>query len=175
MSILDKIHEQRFVLIHNSVPVIDIVAQYVSQQIAFHNHYQAILMAPSAAQAKKLLVAVKEQYNNDGISSKPLIDKSTAHSLELGNGSWVRTGIIGSNSERGISFNFMFVDDFSQIKLDVAQEFYESTSIMLATTKNSKIVIASGQTAFEKTWLNTDMFRIKYHSVDLPPFDSLVN
>jgi len=157
MKLLETLHEHQFVLINNTAPVIDIVGQYIASQIEFHSYYKVALLAPTITEARGLLISVYEQYekyNPPAPFDKCIkqLRRRNMREFELDNESCVQAGAVGMDSTRGQSYNLVFINNFSHVKPEVAETFYQCILPVLMSGTKSKLVIASGQTKFDSMW-----------------------
>lgn len=115
-------------------------ALYIVWNICFKKSYTAGISANKAELTLEIVNMVKDIYQNLPPFLQQGIKKWNARSIELKNGSKVKSSVMGPNSFRGGALNFLLIDETAWIDSNKYNAFEDSVMPTIATANNTQVV-----------------------------------
>lgn len=117
------------------------VAAYILHYILFNPETTSVILANKAATAREILSRIKRMFENLPSFLQTGVKEYNKGSIILSNDSTLIAAATSSDSIRGLSVNFLFLDEFAFV--DNADEFMEGVYPTIASGKKSKVIITS--------------------------------
>lgn len=142
---LDMIHVNRFVTARmaRQMGKSTTVAAYICWYLIFNSSKQAMILANKASTAKEILTRVMLAYENIPIWLQMGVVSWNKGSFELENGSKCGHAATSSAAIRGMSIQFLLIDEVAHIPKNVWEDFYASVYPTVSAALESKIVMVS--------------------------------
>lgn len=143
-EIVNTIFENRQVIISTGRQQgkTQVMASILLHYVLFNKDKTCAVLANKAATSREILARIQFSLEQLPAFLKPGIETYNKGSFELSNGSSIIASATSSSSIRGLSINFLYLDEFAHLSNDPA-EFYESTVPVISSGKTSKMVITS--------------------------------
>lgn len=117
------------------------VAAVILHHALFNEDWKIAILANKSEQAKSILGIIKNMYEQLPKWLQQGVAEWNKYSVELGNGTKIFAAATTSDSIRGQSINFLYLDEFAFVANDV--EFYTSTYPVITGGNSSKVIITS--------------------------------
>lgn len=117
------------------------VAAVILHHALFNEDWKVAILANKSEQAKTILGIIKNMYERLPKWLQQGVAEWNKYSVELGNGTKIFAAATTSDSIRGQSINFLYLDEFAFVSNDV--EFYTSTYPVITGGNSSKVIITS--------------------------------
>lgn len=178
-QIIETIHDERFTIVltgRQSGKTTSLVASIV-HYVVFNEEKTVALLANKGDTAREILNRIQLAYENLPSWMQHGIIEFNKGSMDLENGSRILAGSTSSDSIRGFSINFLYIDECAFVEnWDV---FYKSVYPTISSGKNTKVVFTStpnGLNHYYKLWTdainaNNDFIPIKVTWKDVPGRD----
>ena len=130
-------------------------AAYMCHYIIFNENKTAAILGNKSSTAREILYRVKIMFENLPMWLKPGVVEWNKGTVEFENGSRVVTAATSSSAIRGMSINFLALDEFAFIQPGVFEDFIQSVYPTIATSLEAKILMVStpwGLNHFYKFW-----------------------
>lgn len=131
------------------------VAALLLWYVLFNDVYSIALLAHKAEQAQEILERIQLAYENLPFFLQQGIEEWNKRSIKLENGSEIKAFATSEGGVRGQTYNFIYLDEFAHIELNLQESFMTSTYPVISSGKKSKIIITSTPRGFElfyKIW-----------------------
>lgn len=169
-EMVDTVFNNRFTLIGTARQAgkSTTVAGIILHFLLFNEHKSAAILANKEATAIEILGKVKLAYQSlpkwiqHGIVPGGWNEKS----IKVENGSRVFAAATSSDSIRGYSIDFLFIDEVAHI--EGWDKFFTSTFPVISARKKSKVVLVStpnGMNHFHKFWVESEQGKNEYKRV----------
>jgi hypothetical protein len=150
-------------------------AAYMCHYIIFNENKTAAILGNKDKTAREILYRVKIMFENLPMWLKPGVMEWNKGTVEFENGSRIVTAATSSSAIRGMSINFLALDEFAFIQPGVFEDFIQSVYPTISTSKEAKILMVStpwGLNHFYKFWKEAEdgkngyaHFSIKWNDV----------
>lgn len=139
---LKLVHNNRFILSAQSrrAGKTTTNAIYIVWNICFKKDYMAGIAANRADLTIEIVSMIKDIYQLLPPFLQHGVKKWNARSIELSNGSKVKSSVMSANSFRGLALSYLLVDETAWIDSDKYEAFQDSVIPTLATSDNTKII-----------------------------------
>lgn len=145
-------------------------ATYILHYATFTPAKTVAILANKAAQSREILSRVQMSYENLPAFLKQGVVSYNKGSTKFGNLSEIFCGASTSSSIRGRSISLLYIDEAAFIPRDM--EFYESTYPVIASGKESRVIITStpngARGLFYKLWEESKAGINSYHRMEVP-------
>lgn len=131
------------------------VAALLLWYVLFNDNYSIALLAHKAEQAREILERIQLAYENLPFWLQQGIIEWNKGNIKLENGSEIKAFATSEGGVRGQSYNFVYLDEFAHIELNLQESFMTSTYPVISSGKDTKIIITSTPRGFElfyKIW-----------------------
>lgn len=159
-------YQERFVkMLHNEKRIIarlgrqsgktTTFAAYMCHYIIFNENKTAAILGNKDKTAREILHRVKIMFENLPMWLKPGVLEWNKSSVEFENGSRIVTAATSSSAIRGMSINFLALDEFAFIQPGVFEDFIQSVYPTISSSKDAKVLMVStpwGLNHFYKFW-----------------------
>lgn len=163
-------YQERFILmLHNDKRIIarlgrqsgktTCFAAYMCHYIIFNANKTAAILGNKDKTAREILYRVKIMFENLPMWLKPGVVEWNKGTVEFENGSRIVTAATSSSAIRGMSINFLALDEFAFIAPGVFEDFIQSVYPTISTSKDAKILMVStpwGLNHFYKFWTEAE-------------------
>lgn len=136
-----------------------IVAAYMAWYVLFNEHKTAAILANKQAIAKEIFGRVQFIIENLPKWLQQGIIEWNKTSFSLENGSRCIASATSASAVRGMSINFLMLDEFAHLKPNLADEFIASVFPTISSSESSKLVIIStpnGLNHYHKLWAEAE-------------------
>ena len=143
-------------------------AAFMLWYICFNPDKTAIILANKAPTAREILARIILMLENLPFFLQPGVKTLNKGSVEFGNNSKIIATSTSSDSIRGFSCNFLYLDEFAHVKNAV--EFFTSSYPTITSGKNTKIIISStpcGLNLYYKLWMEAKSGRNDFNPVEI--------
>ena len=134
-------------------------AAFICWYILFNDEKTVAVLANKAATAREILQRTETAYEHLPKWMQSGIVTWNKGSLELENGSRVIASATSSSGIRGFSISLLYLDEFSHLEPNIAEEFFTAVFPTLSSGKETKILISStpnGYNLFWKFWVDAE-------------------
>jgi hypothetical protein len=145
-----------------------IVGAYILHYAIFHPEKSIGILSNKEATSIEILDRIKRMFENLPRWLQPGIKEYNKKNVKLGNESNIMAFATGSDSVRGRSFNFIYLDEFAFV--DKADEFYTSTYPVISSGNKSKVIITStpnGMNLFHKIYSDAKYGRNNFYPIEV--------
>lgn len=125
------------------------VAALLLWYVLFNDNYSIALLAHKAEQAREILERIQLAYENLPFWLQQGIIEWNKGNIKLENGSEIKAFATSEGGVRGQSYNFVYLDEFAHIELNLQESFMTSTYPVISSGKDTKIIITSTPRGFE--------------------------
>lgn len=154
-----------------------ILAGYILHYAIFNPAKAIGVLANKAATAREILSRIQRMYENLPFWLQPGVKEWNKSTMILSNDSSIVSAATSSSSVRGLSLNFIYLDEFAHVQGQV--EFWESTYPVISSGSDSKVIITStpkGLDLFYKIYNEAeqkinDFYPVKVHWSEHPKRD----
>lgn len=132
-----------------------VVGGYIAWYVLFNNNKRAAILANKQIIAQEIFSRVKFIIENLPLWLQKGIEKWNETSLKMDNGSTCFCAATSPSAVRGMSINFLMLDEFGFLSSKLADAFISSVFPTISASKESKMVIVStpnGLNHFYKIW-----------------------
>jgi hypothetical protein len=156
--LIDDIHNNRFVIgmWPRQSGKSTTIASYMLHYILFNANKTCAILANKASGAREILSRVQMAYELLPYWLKMGVDDDwNKGSMSLENGSRIVAAATSSSAIRGMTVNFVLLDEFAFVPFNMAEDFFRSVYPTISSGKSSKIIIIStpyGMNHFYKIW-----------------------
>lgn len=109
----------------------------------FNSNYTCAILANKEDTAKEILSIFKDAYEGLPKFMQQGVLSWAKESVKFENGSRIIIGTTTATALSGFAVNLLYVDEFSKVQPNVANEFYTSIYPTIASGKTTKIIITS--------------------------------
>lgn len=181
-KLIRLIHKNRFAIIkqcRQSGKTTTMTA-YLLWYILFHPDKIVGILANRGATAREILGRIQLAYRHiPGFLQQGIVDFNKSF-LHLENGSKIYAEATSSDSIRGYSFSFIYIDECAHIPKHVWDEFYNSVYPTITSGKETRMIMVStpkGLNHFYKFWIDSKEKRNSFvnfsvHWRDVPGRDN---
>jgi hypothetical protein len=131
------------------------LAGYIAWYVTFNPNKRAGILANKLATAVEIFERVQFIIENTPKFLQQGVITWNKKSFKLENGSAVFAAPTSASAVRGLSLNFLFLDEFAHLGTKLADEFIASVFPTISSAKSSKLVIVStpkGMNHYYKMW-----------------------
>lgn len=169
-KMLEAFEDHRFVinLLPRQTGKTTVVAAYILHYAIFTSEKSVGILANKEATAIEILDRIKRMFENLPHFLQPGVKEYNKKNVMLGNDSNIMAFATGSDTVRGRSFNFVYLDEFAFV--EGAEEFFASTYPVISSGKTTKVIITStpnGLNLFYKLWMDAKMERNTFHHIEV--------
>jgi len=147
-------HQKRFLdLLSNNRYVVGLCGRQTSKSttitidilhyLLFNDHKTCVILANKLATAREIFSRVQLAYENLPKWLQQGVVEWNKSSCKLENGSRVVCAASTGSSIRGMSVDYLFVDEVAFIEANIWNDFYSATFPTISSGKNSRIVLVS--------------------------------
>ena len=159
--IIDSIHTNKNTLgkLFRQAGKSTIVAGYMAWYVLFNDNKTAVVLANKQAIAVEIFGRVQFIIENLPMWLQQGVVEWNKKSLVLENGSRCIAAATSASAVRGMSVNFLLLDEFAHLKPNLAEEFVASVFPTLSSSESSKLVIIStpnGLNHYHKLWVDAE-------------------
>ena len=136
----------------------------------FNDNVNIGILANKAATARELLGRLQTAYENLPKWMQQGILSWNKGSMELENGSKILAASTSASAVRGMSFNIIFLDEFSFVPNHIADSFLASVYPTITSGKSTKVIIVStphGMNHFYRMWHDAERSRNEYVATEV--------
>ena len=130
-------------------------AAYILWYTLFNENKTVAIIANKGAAAREVLNRYQIMYENIPLWMQQGVLSWNKGSIDLESGCKIFTSATTASSIRGRSINFLYIDEFSSVAPNMAEEFYTSVYPTISSGLTTKILITStpiGFNHFFKQW-----------------------
>lgn len=158
--IIEAIHNNNEVLgkLFRQAGKSTIVAAYVAWYVLFNSHKTAGILANKLSIAKEIFIRVQFMIENLPQWLQQGVVEWNKTSFTLENGSRCLAAATSPSAVRGMSANFLLLDEFAHLHPNLAEEFIASVFPTLSSSKTAKLVVIStpnGLNHYHKMWMDS--------------------
>jgi hypothetical protein len=170
-KLVTLVNENRFVIgkmARQSGKSTTIVA-YFLWCILFNEYSNIAILANKRDTAIELMAKIKEAYEYLPIWLQQGIKTWNKGSIEIENGSKIKSAATSASAIRGQSYDIVFLDEFAHIHNNLAEEFYTSVYPVISSQPTTKLLIVStpkGMNLFYKLWREAEEKRSNYKTFE---------
>jgi len=138
---------------------------YLLHYALFNDNVNIGILANKLSTARDLLGRLQLAYEQLPLWMQQGIIAWNKGSMELENGSKILAASTSASAVRGMSFNIIFLDEFSFIPNHIAEQFFSSVYPTITSGKSTKVIIIStpnGMNHFYKLWVDAQKGRNGY-------------
>jgi hypothetical protein len=160
-EMIEKLHNNRFVVAMQSRQTgkSTTVAAYILHYILFNQSKTVGILANKKDTAVEILSRVQLAYQHLPKFIQQGVKEWNKGSFELENGSRVLAASTSSDSIRGKSLSYAFIDEVAFIPPHVWDDFYKSTYPTISSGKETRLTLVStpnGMNHFHKIWTDAE-------------------
>jgi hypothetical protein len=136
-----------------------VVASYITWYVLFNDNKTAAILANKQIIAKEIFLRVQFMYENLPKWLQQGVIEWNKTSFSLENGSRCICAATSASAVRGMSINFLLLDEFAHLKPNLAEEFIASVFPTISSSESSKLAIIStpnGLNHFHKLWCDAE-------------------
>jgi hypothetical protein len=136
-----------------------IISAYITWYVLFNDNKTAAILANKQAIAKEIFLRVQFMYENLPKWLQQGVIEWNKTSFSLENGSRCICAATSASAVRGMSINFLLLDEFAHLKPNLAEEFIASVFPTISSSESSKLAIIStpnGLNHFHKLWCDAE-------------------
>lgn len=136
-----------------------IVAAYITWYVLFNNNKTAVVLANKQIIAIEIFGRIQFMIENLPQWLQQGVVEWNKKSLVLENGSRCIAAATSASAVRGMSVNFLLLDEFAHLNPNLAGEFIASVFPTLSSSESSKMVIIStpnGLNHYHKLWVEAE-------------------
>lgn len=136
-----------------------ILAAYITWYVLFNDNKTAAILANKAAIAKEIFARTQFMIEHLPLWLQQGITEWNKTSFMLENGSRCLAAASSASSVRGMSINFLMLDEFAHLHPNLAEEFIASVFPTISSAETSKLAIVStpnGLNHFYKLWTDAE-------------------
>lgn len=133
------------------------VLSYLLHYVLFNSSVNVAILANKGSLARELLGKLQLSYENLPLWLQQGVVSWNKGSIELENGSKVKSSATSSSAIRGMSFNTIFIDEYAFIPQHLAEQFFNSVYPTITAGSDTKVIIVStpnGLNHFYKMWVD---------------------
>jgi hypothetical protein len=158
---IKSMHENRLTvgLMGRQLGKSTVVGGYIAWYILFNDNKRAAILANKQIIAQEIFSRVKFIIENLPLWLQKGIVKWNETSLKMDNGSTCFCAATSPSAVRGMSINFLMLDEFGFLSSKLADAFISSVFPTISASKESKMVIVStpnGLNHFYKIWVDAE-------------------
>lgn len=159
--IIEAIHNNKSVIgrLFRQAGKSTIVAAYMAWYVLFNDNKTAVVLANKQAIAKEIFSRIQFIIENLPKWLQQGVVEWNKTSLELENGSRCVAAATSASAVRGMSVNFLLLDEFAHLGANLAEEFIASVFPTISSSESSKLVIIStpnGLNHYHKLWVEAE-------------------
>lgn len=142
--------------------------------VIFNSNYPVLILAHKHDKAREILAVVQKMYEFLPEWLQHGVTSWAKGSIELENGSSIKTAGTSSSSGRGGTYALLILDEFAFVPSHLADEFLKSVVPTISSGKNTKLVITStpkGLNTFYRLWQDSIKGKNDYKRVDINWWD----
>ena len=146
------------------------IIAYLLHYVLFNPSVSVAILANKAATARDLLGRLQLAYEHLPKWLQQGVMSWNKGSLELENGSKILASSTSASAVRGGSYNIIFLDEFSYVPANVAEQFFSSVYPTISSGKTTKVMIVStphGMNMFYKLWVDAEEGRNSYQPIEV--------
>ena len=146
------------------------VVSYLLHYAVFNDNVNIGILANKAKIAIDLLGRLQTAYENLPRWMQQGIIAWNKGSLELENGSKILAASTSASAVRGMSFNILFLDEFSFVPNHVEEAFFAYVYRSISSGTNTKVIIVStprGMNHFYRMWHDAERGKNEYIPTDV--------
>ena len=131
------------------------VAAYITWFAIFNEYKNTMILAHKKSMAIEQLGRIKAIIQELPLWMQQAVLKWNESTLEFANGSKIKCEATSPNAVRGMTINFLYLDEFAFVEPHIANEFIASVFPTISSMKTAKVVITStpnGLNIFWKMW-----------------------
>ena len=147
-----------------------IMISYILHYALFNPTVNIAILANKAATARDLLSRLQLAYEHLPKWLQQGVMSWNKGSLELENGSKILASSTSASAVRGGSYNIIFLDEFSYVPSNAAEQFFSSVYPTISSGKTTKVMIVStphGMNMFYKLWVDAEEGRNSYIPIEV--------
>lgn len=147
-----------------------ILAALITWYTMFTDMHTTLIAAHVHRTAIEIMSRVKEIIENLPTFLQKGVMKWNELVIEFENGSRVVSSATTPAAARGLSINFLLLDEFAFVEGNIADKFYTSVYPTISSGKNTKMVIIStpnGMNHFHKLWIDAENGRSEFKHKDI--------
>lgn len=149
-----------------------LITGYILHYMMFNSNKNAVVVAPTQQQASEYVSRMKDMISRlPDFIKNDLVESITKTKIVLTNGSQLHTAPATSSSVRGMTINYLFIDNFAYIPRSQADDFIASIFPTILSGKNSKLVVSSTPSNinhFYKMWTDAISNYNSFQAIKLP-------
>lgn len=131
----------------------------------FIENYSVAILANKLQTSREILSRVQRAYEHMPKWLQQGIVSWNKTSMELENGSTAIAAATGSSAIRGMSINFLYLDEFAFVPKNIQEDFFTSVYPTIISGTQTKVVITSTPNGFDlfyKMWMDSTEERNEY-------------
>ena len=147
-----------------------IIISYLLHYALFNPNVNIAVLANKSITARDILGRLQLAYENLPKWMQQGIIAWNKGNIELENGSKIIAAATSSSAIRGGSYNIIFLDEFSFVPSNVAEQFFASVYPTITSGQNTKVIIVStphGMNMFYKIWVDAQERRNDYIATEV--------
>jgi hypothetical protein len=145
---------------------------YMLHYMIFNQHKNVVVVSPKQSQASEYVTQMRDMIERlPDFMKANLLSSVTKTRISFKNGSTFIASSASVGGCRGMSINYLFVDNFAHIPRSQADEFIASIFPVITSNINSKIVVASTPDKpnhFYKMWTDAISNYNSFQAIKLP-------
>lgn len=138
--------------------------------IIFHSNFPVLILAHKHDKAREILAVIESMYENLPEWLQHGVKTWSKGTIELENGSLIKTAGTSSSSGRGGAYQIIFLDEMAFVPTHIADTFLKSVVPTISSGKSTKIIITStpkGLNTFYRIWSDSVNGKNEYVRVDV--------
>lgn len=144
------------------------VSVYVLHYALFNEHKTIGIVSNKEDSAKKILLRIKEMYEDLPDWLKPGVKEYNKKSVMFDNGTRIIISATSGDSFRGETINLLVMDEFAIVPNNIAEDFWASNYPTLSASTTSRVIIMStpkGYNLFHHIYSNAEKQNNNFKSI----------